>query len=116
VTYAADFYCTKCGKRITYQKHKRSGMCDKCLDYRNHKMTRRVAYKVTLPAGFYTLVTDTGIWRGCMIYNAEEVRTALGNDDLPIGGIVEYWCPPMRCGILYDVVPNGKTGLALVMR
>lgn len=113
MTYTAAFFCQSCATQITYQKHKRSGLCDKCLDRRNQRMTR--VYKMSLPAGFYTLVTAAGIWRGCMIYNAEEVKRALGDDALPIGGIVEYWAPPMKFGILYDIVPNGK-GLALVMR
>ena len=112
MTYAADFYCQSCNKRITYQKHKRSGVCDKCLDKRNSHKTRKYG---TLPLGWYTEVTATGCWCGGRIYDCFELRAMLRSDEIRIGTIIEYWTPGMRdATILFSVVENGQTGLAMI--
>lgn len=112
MTYAAAFFCQSCGEPITYQKHKRSGHCDKCLDHANHKRSKKFG---ALPAGFYTEVTPSGCWCCGMIYNKDELFKALRDDAVRLGALMEYWAPGMReITVLYNVVPHGAAGLALV--
>lgn len=113
MTYSAEFFCSSCGKKISYQKHKRSKLCDKCLDKRNNHKAKIYG---KLPAGFYTEVTPSGCWCGGRIWDGYEMRSMLGSDSLRIGALISFWSPGMReTTVLYSVVQHGATGLALTI-